>query len=312
MRELDLERNRPVPFDTEVRPAAVFRSGGSQFGSYAAACSVAMDLVFQLHGVEAALVLADEMWQLALDRGMTALSRYLQALRVDVLGIAGLIEQGEERWRDGKLPDTDEACLDLNSQSWLEMEAFSCTRLRLLAAGGEFAKGRNLVRDLLGVTFERGLRRTGMRALALAVSLEESAGNRSGALGHLTEFLELYAETDYARSIVRERVTAIPVLTAFLKANPGSARFESAQRLLAAAQAGAARTLLSLGDRETEILNRLATQADKEIATDLGLTASGVRYHIRRLFAKLQVNDRRSAVRRARELGIVQGGNPSQ
>ena len=42
-----------------------------------------------------------------------------------------------------------------------------------------------------------------------------------------------------------------------------------------------------------------------EIADALGLSAYGVRYHIRKLFAKLGARNRAEAVRRAREMGLV-------
>ena len=60
-----------------------------------------------------------------------------------------------------------------------------------------------------------------------------------------------------------------------------------------------------LSAREREVLQRLEGQRDKEIAAALGLSAYGVRYHIRKLFAKLGARNRAEAVRRAREMGLV-------
>ena len=61
----------------------------------------------------------------------------------------------------------------------------------------------------------------------------------------------------------------------------------------------------ALGSRMIEVLRRLETQTDNEIARALGMTRDGVRYHVRALFAKLQVRDRRKAVGRARSLGLL-------
>ena len=66
---------------------------------------------------------------------------------------------------------------------------------------------------------------------------------------------------------------------------------------------------LRLSGREREILHRLEGQRDKAIAAELGLTPHGVRYHIRGLFAKLEVRSRGDAVRRARELGLLPDGD---
>ena len=53
------------------------------------------------------------------------------------------------------------------------------------------------------------------------------------------------------------------------------------------------------------MLQRLDGQRDKQIADALGLSAYGVRYHIRKLFAKLGAHNRAEAVRRAREMGLI-------
>ena len=61
----------------------------------------------------------------------------------------------------------------------------------------------------------------------------------------------------------------------------------------------------ALSAREKEVLQRLEGERDKEIAAALGLSEYGVRYHIRKLFAKLGARNRAEAVRRAREMGLV-------
>ena len=55
-----------------------------------------------------------------------------------------------------------------------------------------------------------------------------------------------------------------------------------------------------LSEREKEVLERLGRLQDKQIATELGLTGHGVRYHLRKLFAKLGAKTRAEALRRAR------------
>ena len=56
--------------------------------------------------------------------------------------------------------------------------------------------------------------------------------------------------------------------------------------------------------REVELLARLGTRSDREAAAVLGLTLHGVRYHIRRLFAKLGLGDRYAA-ETAERLGLL-------
>ena len=61
---------------------------------------------------------------------LPALVRYVSALRVSLLAAAGRIGDGEEAWALDDLPEEAEDCLDLTGQSWREMEALSCARLR--------------------------------------------------------------------------------------------------------------------------------------------------------------------------------------
>lgn len=62
----------------------------------------------------------------------------------------------------------------------------------------------------------------------------------------------------------------------------------------------------SLTAREQEVLVLLARRyANKEIAQELFITTNTVKRHTLQIFAKLGVNDRRAAVERARQLGLL-------
>ena len=62
----------------------------------------------------------------------------------------------------------------------------------------------------------------------------------------------------------------------------------------------------ALSAREKEVLTLLARRyANKEIAQELFITTNTVKRHTIQIFAKLGVNDRRSAVERARQLGLL-------
>ena len=61
----------------------------------------------------------------------------------------------------------------------------------------------------------------------------------------------------------------------------------------------------TLSDREIDVLARLERQSEKEIARALKLSFDGVRYRVRRIFAKLGARGRRNAVHRARARGIL-------
>ena len=64
-------------------------------------------------------------------------------------------------------------------------------------------------------------------------------------------------------------------------------------------------TDLELTEREREVLRQLANHRDKEIAAALGLSVYGVRYHLRKLFAKFGATTRAEVVRRAQEQELI-------
>jgi LuxR family maltose regulon positive regulatory protein len=61
-----------------------------------------------------------------------------------------------------------------------------------------------------------------------------------------------------------------------------------------------------LSERELEVLRLLGSELDgPEIASELTVSLATVRTHTRSIYAKLGVNSRRAAVRRAAELGLL-------
>ena len=308
LRELALERNRLAPVAELPRVPGTLVAAPPSFSAYAAASGAVVDLRFRHEGVDGALAAADKMLEFVLGAGLPALIRYLSALRVSLLAAAARVEDAERDWRLHELPEAPKDCLDLNGQSWREMEALSCARLRLLTAREHFGEGRSFARDLCAVAAARGLRRTLMRALSLSMALEHQAGEPAAAAGKLEEFLNLFGETPYAWPLVRDQEASTPVLESFLDSVPDSPRRDTVLSLLAAMRApDEPRNPPVLSERERQVLERLEGRQDKQIAAALGLSAHGVRYHMRKVFTKLGARNRADAVRRARELGLILG-----
>ena len=275
------------------------------FSGFAAASGLVIELMLQAGRTAQALATANELLEHVRGVGLTSFARYVAALRTSVLVVAGRVGDAERAWRSENLPEDSEGCVDLTRQGWREMEAVACAHLRCLVARERFDDGRRLARELRSVAVERRLRRTRMRALALSIVLERRAGDLRSAAEQLEAFLGLFAESPYAWPLVRERAACEPVVTTFLDRNPDSPYRESARSLLAAMRGRDDMRDLVLSERERTVLVRLRDERDKQIAVALGLTVNGVRYHMRKLFAKLGVGTRADAVRRARELGLI-------
>ncbi|MBP2303511.1 LuxR C-terminal-related transcriptional regulator [Azospirillum picis] len=67
----------------------------------------------------------------------------------------------------------------------------------------------------------------------------------------------------------------------------------------------------ALTDRERDVFSLLSTGAtNKEIARQLELAEVTVKFHTRRIFKKLGARNRADAVRRAQEIGLLDGSGP--
>ena len=308
--ELDLERSAaaPLPTTTPVSPR-LLGEYGAWFDVYAAGVGVATELTREHAGHAEAMADIERAREFAHATDRAALARLLGALRVSLLLLDARAEEAERAWRTDQLPESDEDCLDLQSQRWREMEAIACARLRLLTAHGRFGQAREFARGLRAAAAGRSLLRTLMRALALSARLEHEAADPASAAGHVAEALRLLRRTGYSRALARERGAVVPLLERLIDSEPSGPVPDDARRLHAvltaqpATERPAAPQLFS--PKELDVLRRLATHTDNDIARELSMGYDAVRYYVRKLFAKLGVRNRFDATHRARAMGLL-------
>lgn len=146
--------------------------------------------------------------------------------------------------------------------------------------------------------------------LILDALARSAGGDRIGALGALTQAVSLAEAEGYVSAFVIEGEAMSGLLRLALKERPASAHL---RRLLEASAApprtsprSASPLLEPLSERELEVLRLLATElSGPEIAGHLVVSLNTVRSHTKAVFAKLGVNSRRAAVRRAAELELL-------
>jgi LuxR family maltose regulon positive regulatory protein len=134
-------------------------------------------------------------------------------------------------------------------------------------------------------------------------------GNVSGALAALERALTLAEPEGYVRLFAGEG----PLMASLLRAAAKQGIAPSyVHRLLAAGNRSEDRPPLPQGlidplsERELEVLRLLASDLDgPDIARALTVSLNTVRTHTKSIYAKLGVNSRRAAVRRAGELGLL-------
>lgn len=276
---------------------------------HAAAYGVVAELAFERNGAKGALDSVEQALDFATSERLPSLVRHFSALRVSYLVIGGRVAQASRVWRRAGLPEGESELLDLDDQSWREMESISCARIRLLEACEEVEAARRLAEKLRGVARERGLMRTLMRCIALWMSVEYRAGNINAAASRLLEFLRLLRTSDYARPLVRDREISMALLRRVLGTALKPELRATATYLLrqmGAEDAPDAEQTPLYTAREIEVLERVERGLrDKEIARHLDLTEHGVRYHLKNIFRKMGATGRMDAVRHARALGVI-------
>ena len=179
-----------------------------------------------------------------------------------------------------------------------ERSIHEATRLleRLLRAAEEGARAGSVIEILV------------LQALA-----HQMRDDIPAALGSLQRAVALAEPEGYVRIFVDEGPSMASLLRAAAKQGiaPGYVR-----RLLAAVSTAEGSTPASQGlieplsERELEVLRLLGTDLDgPDIARELIVSLNTVRTHTKNIYAKLGVNNRRAAVRRAKELDLSRTGD---
>jgi LuxR family maltose regulon positive regulatory protein len=153
--------------------------------------------------------------------------------------------------------------------------------------------------------------RTGsvVEILGLLALAHQARGDIPAALGSLERALALAEPEGYVRIFVDEGAPMAVLLDAAAAhtASPGYVRrLRSALGAADARRAEKQPLVEPLSERELDVLRLLASDLDgPDIARELVLSLNTVRSHTKSIYAKLGVNSRREAVRRAAELGML-------
>lgn len=250
---------------------------------YAAAHGVTAEVAFDN---QAAIFSVDQARERARKRNLATVARFLSALRINFMVRGGLTEQAEQAWREDSLPTLDAEILDLDLQSWREMEALACGRVRLLAARGDFATARGLLRQLCQLADERSLRRVLMNGLALSTVVEYHSGQMRDAEEDLADFLRVAEETDYYRPLARDREVILSVLPSLLRDDRAKDVRHTASALVVKLNEPVEKPIFSA--RELAILRAFGDGAKEDaIAKNLGMSEQALRLELDSIHSKI-------------------------
>jgi LuxR family transcriptional regulator, maltose regulon positive regulatory protein len=200
-----------------------------------------------------------------------------------------------------------------------EFEHITLARLLLARykgglAGDTMVEALELLKRLLKAADEGGRTGSVIEILMLQALVQYGQGDIPAALGPLERALTLAEPEGYFRLFIDEGPAIAELLRAVdargsLRDYTGKllAGFETNADNSPPAASPVSQPLIEpLSQRELEVLRLFKTElSGPEIAHELVIALSTVRAHTKQIYSKLDVNNRRSAIKRATELGLI-------
>jgi LuxR family maltose regulon positive regulatory protein len=205
-----------------------------------------------------------------------------------------------------------------------EFEHITLARVLLARWAAERAErpvhdATRLLERLLRAAEDGGRTGSVIEILMLQALAHQARGDIPAALAPLRRALTLAEPQGYVRMFADEGPPMASLLSALTKQGAGAKQGMTpgyVRRLLAAINKTGDSTpvipglIEPLSERELDVLRLLGTDlGGPEIARELVVSLNTVRTHTKNIYAKLGVNNRRAAVRRARELDLSRPGN---
>ena len=295
--ELALEINRLEAADRRAPTLRELSDLGAWLDVYAAALDVRIELAFRQDAVGRAFGILDDATAFARSRHLWSLSRWLVSVRVTALVRVGRVDEAQRLWAETGRP-AEGAHVDCERETWRELEASCCARMRLLMALEDYDAALAIGRWFAAHSRDGGLARSQSLATALAMRAAWLAGDMATAREFLVDNLRLFQRTGFSRALGEQAEATLAVAE---ELDTDDKDLNAAKEaILDIVGSRAERIEATLSPRELEILLRLDRAQDKEIARELGITDNGVRYHIKKIYRKLGVSNRREAASRAR------------
>jgi LuxR family maltose regulon positive regulatory protein len=261
--------------------------------------------------VDAALPLLDEAERLFLAE-FNPDTRPIDAIRARVLVAHGRLAEARAWAQRAGITPTGEI-------TYLREYAY-VTLARLLvaeavdAAAPQLPVALDLVDRLLDEAQRGGRAGSTLEILVVQALAREASNDRAGAMSSLDTAVELAAPEGYVRTFLDEGPAMTRLLKAAARRSDAPAYVHELVRAAGAGQVGTGAvtrrprqgTVDALSQRELEVLRLLRGDLDgPELANELVVSLNTLRTHTKNIYAKLGVRSRRTAVRRAEELGLL-------
>lgn len=287
---IDYQRNYHERSATMVRIAMERLSEGEAwFDQYVLATDLLADVAWRQRGMEGVRQCIAEMRTRTANRGLLCIESYLTALT------ALYIARGDEE--QALLPDLGV------QQMWRTNDIHVRAQIAISMARKNYSTAVSLATELVSEGHERLRLQSEIKGTILLALAYEGLGQTDKADDAMRHGIRLAQPEQMVACFLEEGGAALGILDRIDNEhlNHVERRHVEAIRRTFARQPQFS-SPNALNDKETEIVAHLAQGAsNKLIARRMGLSDNTVKFHLKKIFAKLGVTDRKAAVARALE-----------
>ena len=308
--ELRYGNNRlgSIPRTAETFPRRLERRE-AWFNILAAAYVTASNVISIRSGTNAALAMLDDQQNYAVSQRMTSLQNLITSLRATLMLRAGRVDDARAVVDDSGLTTKRYVGANGSNMPWRERDAVVAAIARLLIAEHRPHDAlAELTRFLLASRANNHRRSCATYHVLRSIAYDQ-VGDDCAAAGELHSALDLTADSGEVRVFLDEGQDVGRLLGMFANA-PREPEVDSGMRDRARSIHDAFKCRdkrsLKLTEREIEVLRELVDgKPNKVIARNMGISHNTVRFHLKNIFAKMNVDNRLRAVDAAHRTNIL-------
>lgn len=256
----------------------------------AAAYATSARLAFARSGMAGALAVLDRAEALANERGLPALLRLLPLLRLEFLLRMRELDEARRLIKENLLEDRARMPDIETTLGWRALELLWVGLAEYSLLEGRLKQARAYIASLQSWLAKTERRQTGIMALLLRASLWQRRGARSNALAILKAALEEAEALEIVQPFHDKMALIHPVLEA-IASEPATRPGRLLDNLIwTNVQAPDSSAIAQLNSREMEVLRAVANgKSNKAAARALGISDNTIKFHLKRIAAKLNM-----------------------
>lgn len=275
----------------------------SWFDQYGIAYPIIMMRLFMRDGLAAVLTYIEEARARVQRTAIEALPDFLDFLEIQYRVRGGDVPGAEALARSVALKACATATDPLAAtRGWREQDAAAEAYVRLCLADGCLADGLAVANRLTSAAQRGGRLRTEIKGLILSALVQSALEMPDMATADLMKALILAYPEGFVAPFAEEGARLMPLVDRLLADDRIDAyarrHLDAVRRAIGSAMGNSGRSQLT--SRERKIVDYLAEGlSNKVIGRRMGITDHTVKFHLKKVFSKLEVSSRRAAVAKA-------------